>query len=65
MDFFTSSIAHFVNNIQQANHTPAPTPATQQPKTNQGSTIDFSGGNADKKNNRSGGMDSLGSGNVI
>ena len=65
MDFFLGTTPSFVNGIQQINNTPEPAPATQPPKPTQGPAIDFSGGSTGNKGSSSGGMDSLGQGNII
>ncbi|MBO0493596.1 hypothetical protein [Pseudomonas sp. Marseille-Q1929] len=61
MDIFLSSTANFVNNIQQANHTPAPNTPSQPPQPAQNASIGFSGANTQKKRS----IDSLGGGRVI
>lgn len=65
MDIFFSTTASFVNNLQQAANAPAQNTSTQPQKPTQETRIDFSGENTTKKNNRSGGMDSLGRGNIV
>jgi hypothetical protein len=66
MDIFFGSTANFVNNIQQANTAQERnTSPSQQPQPTQGSTVDYSGKDAPKKSNHSGGLDSLGRGNLV
>ena len=64
MDIFSSHLSFENTLLQTYLNTPEKKPP--RPKTpSQGSTIDFSGERPPKKDNRSSGLDSLGSGNVI
>ena len=64
MDIFSSNLSFENSLLQTYLNTPEENPP--RPKTpSQGSTIDFSGERPPKKDNRSNGLDSLGSGNVI
>ncbi|MCP1508752.1 hypothetical protein J2Y83_004726 [Pseudomonas marginalis] len=64
MDIFSSHLSFENTLLQTYLNTPEKNPP--RPKTpSLGSTIDFSGERPPKKDNRSNGLDSLGSGNII